>query len=342
MRSFFEEFAGRPGCLSTPVTRAVGLLICFSITPELLAGQGAGSAKDALNLHEHIAWQIALERTGFSPGIIDGKIGTKTGLATREFQRVRGLPQTGTLDATTARALDVGSVTPVTTYTISEADAHEVIPTPAEWIKKSRQKRLGYDSVAQVVAEKFHASQHLLARLNPGRNLLQLNTGDSLDVPATGDTTSLTQADMLEVDLNQKIIRALDGEKRLVALFHCSIAADKAKLPTGSARVVTIAKDPVYHFDPKMWPEVKGVDRKLEIPPGPRNPVGVRWIGLSLPGYGIHGTPNPELIGKTGSHGCVRLTNWDAVRLASMVRVGTPVRFTRGTPPDQIKDRARD
>jgi hypothetical protein len=131
----------------------------------------------------------------------------------------------------------------------------------------------------------------------------------------------------MEIDLSEKIVRVLDRERKLIGLFHCSIAKDREKLPSGSASVVVITENPKYTFDPKMWPEVKGVDRKLLIPPGPRNPVGRCWIGLSLPGYGIHGSPNPEMIGKTGSHGCFRLTNWDALRLAGMIRVGTRVRF---------------
>jgi len=119
----------------------------------------------------------------------------------------------------------------------------------------------------------------------------------------------------------------LNRQRQLVALLHCSIAKHRDKLPSGDASVVVITENPTYTFDPKMWPEVKGVDRKLLIPAGPRNPVGRCWIGLSLPGYGIHGSPNPELIGKTGSHGCFRLSNWDALRLARMIRVGTKVHF---------------
>jgi lipoprotein-anchoring transpeptidase ErfK/SrfK len=111
-------------------------------------------------------------------------------------------------------------------------------------------------------------------------------------------------------------------------MFHCSIAKSKEKLPKRSCKVADVALNPVYLFDPKMWPEVKDVRRKLVIPPGPRNPVGLCWIGLSLQGYGIHGTPEPELIGKTGSHGCIRLANWDVVRLAKVIRVGMDVRFT--------------
>jgi lipoprotein-anchoring transpeptidase ErfK/SrfK len=115
--------------------------------------------------------------------------------------------------------------------------------------------------------------------------------------------------------------------RKAVALFHCSIAKSKDKLPSGESKVAVVSKNPDYTFDPKMWPEVKNVDRKLTIPPGPRNPVGLCWIGLGVPGVGIHGSPAPEMIGKTGSHGCFRLTNWDALRLSSMVRIGTSVRF---------------
>src|SRR5262249_49506493 len=110
-------------------------------------------------------------------------------------------------------------------------------------------------------------------------------------------------------------------------LFHCSIAANPDKRPAGSASIVSVTIDPVYCFDPAMLPEVKNVDQKLLIAPGPRNPVGRCWIALSLPGYGIHGTPNPEMIGKTGSDGCFRLANWDALRLGTMVKAGTPITF---------------
>ena len=136
------------------------------------------------------------------------------------------------------------------------------------------------------------------------------------------------RARVLQINLSEKVIRAIDQERRLIGLFHCSIAASKAKRPSGQARITRIVPNPEYTFQPKSWPEVtEKIDRALRIPPGPRNPVGRCWIELSLPGYGIHGTPDPELIGKTGSHGCFRLTNWDALRLGKMVRIGTEVRF---------------
>ena len=113
-----------------------------------------------------------------------------------------------------------------------------------------------------------------------------------------------------------------------MGLFHCSVAAEVAKRPSGETIVKGIIFDPEYLFDPEHWPEVKGIDRKLTIRPGPRNPVGLCWIALDLPGYGMHGSPRPEQIGKTGSHGCFRLTNWDAVRLGHMLAAGARVHFT--------------
>ena len=286
------------------------------------------AAEPVPSLNTQLAWQIALERVGFSPGLIDGRIGGKTRLATREFQRVHGLPMTGKLDAATAAVLQPDPAGALGSYTVQAADLSQVGPTPKGWLAKSKLPRLGYASLTEVVAEKFHCSRALLAQLNPQRDLAQLAAGDTLAVPAVTSDAAAGGGRVVEINLSEKVVRVLNNRNELVGLFHCSIAADKAKRPAGQARVAVIAHDPVYVFDPRMWPEVRDVKRKLVIPPGPRNPVGLCWIGLSLRGYGIHGSPNPELIGKTGSHGCFRLANWDALRLSRMVRIGTPVRFT--------------
>ncbi|HOA74862.1 MAG TPA: L,D-transpeptidase family protein [Phycisphaerae bacterium] len=285
-------------------------------------------------LRRNVAWQIALDRVGFSPGLIDGRPGPKTEIATREFQRVRGLPVTGKLDAATAEKLGVAPDNAFGRYVVSQEDLAEIGPAPTSWIAKSKLDRLGHESLDDVLAEKFHCAKHLLNTLNPGVNINALRPGQKVIVPIIPEPADLPSVDRLEINLTEKIIRAIDSQDRLVALFHCSIAADKSKLPKGSARVEVIVRNPDYSFDPAKWPEVKEkITTKLRIPPGPRNPVGRCWIGLSLPGYGIHGTPNPELIGKTGSHGCFRLTNWDALRLGRIVRPGTPVRFTTGPSP---------
>ncbi|MBL7134242.1 MAG: L,D-transpeptidase family protein [Phycisphaerae bacterium] len=294
----------------------------------MLAAAGAAPAAEEMSLAQRLAWQIALDRVCFSPGIIDGKIGPKTQLATREFQRVRRLSVTGTLDAATAKLLGADPARAATYHTITPDDVRQVGPVPAGWVAKSEASRLPYPSLDQLVAERYHCSRKLLATLNPGCDLSRLAAGDKLIVPLIDPQAEPTPADRLEVDTSAKVIRALAGD-RLVALFHCSVAARHSKVPTRPARVTGITENPTYRFDPSMWPEVKGIDRVLIIPPGPRNPVGLCWIALSLRGYGIHGSPAPEMIGKTGSHGCFRMTNWDALRLGRMVKAGTPVTFSR-------------
>ncbi len=313
--------------MSTGSRHTVAAACLSAALAAVYAPQATGQSTDD-ELRRNLAWQIALERVGFSPGLIDGKIGRKTEIATREFQRVRGLPITGTLDSATTTALRVDAERVLDRYTIQPSDPRQIGDVPKCWQAKSKLARLKYESLAELVAEKFHCTRGLLATLNPSVPLERLAPGDTLTVPRVADTSAATAA-RLDVDLSEKIIRVRNASDELIALFHCSVAADKANLPSGTARVISVTDEPTYTFDPKMWPEVKGVKEKLLIPPGPRNPVGLCWVGLSLPGYGIHGTPNPELIGKTGSHGCIRLTNWDAQRLGRMVRSGTPVRFVR-------------
>lgn len=300
----------------------------FRIITALLACVSAtANAQDKSDLKENLSWQIALERVGFSPGILDGAIGRKTQMATREFQRVRGLPITGRLDPATRSVLRPQPHQAVTTYTVTPADLQQVGPVPSDWIARSKLAELKYESLEAALAEKFHCSKKVLNRLNPGLDPARIAPGDTIHVPNIPVDLDAPAAHYIEINLLEKIVRVLDENHRILALFHCSIAKSKDKLPSGETKVVVVSRNPDYTFDPKMWPEVKGVDRKLTIPPGPRNPVGLCWIGLGLPGVGIHGSPAPEMIGKTGSHGCFRLTNWDALRLAQMVRVGTPVRF---------------
>jgi len=309
------------------------LILLSTMPPSLplivcLTGAVAVAQDTESSLRRGIAWQVALENLGYSPGLIDGHPGRKTKIATWEFQRVKGLPKTGELDKATAEALKVDPDGAIIRYTVQPADVKEVEPVPSSWVAKSKMNLLGYDDLEESLAERCHCTRALLQTLNPGKNLNALKVGDRFVGPAVADPASVPVARYLEVNLSDKIIRVIDRDKQLVALFHCSVAASKAKLPSGDASVELIAPNPDYTFDPKMWPEVtEKVNRKLTIPPGPRNPVGRCWIQLSLPGYGMHGTPKPEMIGKTGSHGCFRLTNWDALRLAKMLSAGTPVKF---------------
>ena len=281
---------------------------------------------DTTPLRQIVAWQVALERQGFSPGVIDGKPGPKTLLALSELQRARGQTVTGRLDVAAAEALGLrcDDAAAVLQYTLQQTDADQVTGPFKGWLDKSKATRIGYRNLADELAEKFHCSLALLSALNNNMDLAKLKVGDSVTVPAVTPSES-PHAARLKVNLSEKVIRCFNEDGRMVALFHCSIARDAERRPLGSLKVAGVTRDPEYLFDPEMWSEVKGIDRKLVIPPGPRNPVGLCWIALDRPGFGMHGTPNPELIGKTGSHGCFRLTNWDAVRLSGMVRHGTPV-----------------
>jgi lipoprotein-anchoring transpeptidase ErfK/SrfK len=282
-------------------------------------------------LGEAAAWQAALGRAGFSPGIIDGLVGPKTVAGLRAFQENAGLPVTGEFDAATRRAIGLDSTPATSVYVITEADRAAVGPCPSDWVAKSKLRRLGFASLEQVAANRGHCRRDLLAKLNPGLDLKSLEPGSRLIVPNVRPRKQNVRAAAIEIDFGTKIVRAFDRRGGLVCLFHCSIAREKQQRPSGRCEVKTVTTDPTYTFKPESWPEVKGVHRRLIIPPGPRNPVGLCWIGLTKQGYGIHGTPQPELIGKTGSHGCFRMTNWDILHLAEIVRVGVEVRFVDST-----------
>jgi lipoprotein-anchoring transpeptidase ErfK/SrfK len=292
----------------------------------VLVGLLASSAVPAGAVSATLARQAALDRAGFSPGVLDGRTGRKTRLALKAFQTAHGLPATGQFDRATLAALRVADVPPTVTHTVTAADLRAVGRVPRDWDAKAKLNRLRYESLAALLAERGHCTRALLAQLNPGRDLVHLRPGERVVLPKVWPH-ALPRATSLEVDLDAKTVRARNKAGRTLALFHCSVAKFAEKRPHGSAHVTAVAFDPVYTFNPKMWPEVHSVKRTLRIPPGPRNPVGVCWIDLSLPGYGIHGTPTPERIGKTGSHGCIRLANWDARRLGRMVHAGMPVHF---------------
>jgi lipoprotein-anchoring transpeptidase ErfK/SrfK len=308
--------------------RAIAVNLFVLLAASAAAATPATQPSVPTSFRQAIAWQLGLEHAGFSPGLIDGHPGPKTAYATAEFQKANNLPPTGKPDAATLALLPLPGEDVFTTYTLTSDDADQVTGSFPDWNARAAAKFLGYESLEDLVAERFHATRRCLSELNPSLNLDQLKIGDVLFVPDVGPSPrSYPHAAKIEVNLMRKTIRLFDADGKVIALFFCSIAADKTKRPDGDATVIDIAMNPDYTFDPAMWPTVHNVDHKLVIPPGPRNPVGLAWVGLSLPGYGMHGTPKPELIGKTGSHGCFRLTNWDAVRLAHMVFVGTPVTF---------------
>ncbi len=302
------------------------------VTPAVVARQPVVEAPVPVGIEvDVLRTQLVLDRMGFSPGLVDGKAGRKTKEALERLNQLRpGRPVIGMkIDETVAAEYLKGQPL-LRVWTVTAEDLKDVGPWPDDWLERSKLDRMRYESNETLFAERGHCTVAFLKRLNPAVDFAGLQPGAGVVLPNVLETQQFPRqpkVGALVIDLDEKTIDALGDDGMPIALFHCSIAKDVAKRPAGQAVVVNVAFDPNYLWDPVMWPEVSGINKKLFIPPGPRNPVGMAWVGLSLPGYGIHGTPHPENIGKTGSHGCFRLTNWDAIRLAKIVRVGSQVRF---------------
>jgi lipoprotein-anchoring transpeptidase ErfK/SrfK len=276
--------------------------------------------------------QVALARRGISSGSVDGVVGSQTRAALRVFQREAGLRVTGELDAATWAALGgevggrMGKV--ATSYTVTAKDVERLKPVPGTWLGKSQQDRLDYETVVELVAEKFHAHPRLVRAWNPGVDWGRVRPGTELRVPEVGVPAVSGRVAYVRIRLRDKTLQAFDERSRRVLHFPCSIARRVEKRPLGTLRVVHVAPNPNYRFDPAIFrdsEEARRIGRRLMIPPGPNNPVGTAWIGLDRPGYGIHGTPHPEDVGRTESSGCFRLANWNAELLLPLVWVGMPV-----------------
>jgi len=270
-------------------------------------------------------WQVALERKNFSCGTIDGHLAMRSTRAIREYQANQGLPQSGLLDDATRAALNKPGDAFVP-YTVTAPDMGKVDPTPSSFLEKSKKLYLGYNDPWEMLGEKFHSSPDFLKKLNPG--VAVVTVGTALTVPNLGPATALPKAALIHIRLSETTLTVKDVAGKTVACFPCSIAKDKNKRPNGKLVVAVVVPDPNYTFNPDVLKEAaqkEGITRKLILPPGPNNPVGLAWIGLSLPGYGIHGTPEPSAISRTGSMGCFRLANWNAQKLLRMVSIGVPV-----------------
>ncbi|MBL6763342.1 MAG: murein L,D-transpeptidase [Verrucomicrobiae bacterium] len=271
--------------------------------------------------------QIALSRMAISPGILDGLSGPQTTAAIKAFQEREGLEINGKPDLRTKSRL-ILNLPPYTSYVVGSNDVANLRTVGKTWMAKSGQDLLGYESVLELVAEKSHAYPRFIEQLNPKMDWRKVRVGDRVKVPLIQYPEPEEKAAFLRISLTNRTLQAFGARSNLLAHFPCSIAAKVEKRPVGELRVANFAVDPNYTFDPENFPESEEARRlgtKLTIPPGPNNPVGTAWIGLDKPGYGIHGTPVPEKIGRTESHGCFRLANWDASHLLKLVTKEMPV-----------------
>lgn len=271
--------------------------------------------------------QIELHRRGFSCGSIDGVRGTQTAAALRAFQRNNGLRETGDLDSATREIL-VLTEPALGEHTFTAAELGSIHPIPDTWVGKAELEKMGHSTALELAAERHRANPKLLRQLNPDFDWENVLPGAVVRVPNIGTVLLEGVLAHIRIRLAERTLEATDADGKIIAHFPVSIAKMVEKRPVGDLTIKVIIVDPNYTFDPAVFPEnaeAQTLDRKLMIAPGPNNPVGVAWIGLDRPGYGIHGTPDPEKVGRTESHGCFRLANWDARTLLALVEIGLPI-----------------
>lgn len=271
--------------------------------------------------------QIALVRQGISPGSIDGAAGTQTRAALIAFQKKQGIAPSGLLDGQTKQLLLI-TLPAMTEYTVTSEDLSRLVALPKTWLGKSEQTHLDFENILELLGEKAFSNPQLIRELNPNVNWNEITNGTPVTIPRVEYPPVAGKAAFVKISLQECVLEAFDAQTNLLLHFPCSIGRLAEKRPAGELHVTAIALDPNYTFDPAVFPEspeAQTLGRKLILPPGPNNPVGVAWIGLDRPGYGIHGTPAPEQVGRTESHGCFRLANWNASYLAKLVWVGMEV-----------------
>ncbi len=272
--------------------------------------------------------QVLLDRAHFSPGVIDGYEGGNTVLAIRSLETANGLKVDGMLDASVWDILvrNSDAENPVfTRYKISQDDVSNITPDlPEDYSELAKLDWLGHESVPQKLAEKFHMDVDFLRKINPGSDW---SAGSEVSVANPGEKAG-GDVEHIIVDKSREQIVAKDGDGNTIATYPATIGSNQTPSPKGTHEVVAIATEPTYSYKPDENFTQGDNTEPLSLPPGPNNPVGLVWIDLSKPTYGLHGSGDPASIGKTASHGCVRMTNWDALELAGMVSEGATVEFS--------------
>lgn len=272
-----------------------------------------------------IAVQVMLDRSRHSPGVIDGYMGGNTRRAIGYYRQANDLPSGQEIDGTLVKSLlDSQGGDIFRTYTITEEDVSRTwSDIPSDFAELAKLDNLGYKSPQEMLAERFHMDQEFLRALNSDADFGK--AGTELAIVSHGDEALSAKIARIEVRKGDKAVVALDSSGKLLASYPATIGSSEFPSPSGKMEVAAIAAEPKYYFDPEdqNW----GPDKRLVIAAGPNNPIGGTWIDLGKDGYGIHGSPDPKKVAKRASHGCVRLTNWDAYELAHAVTTGTPVAF---------------
>lgn len=326
------------------------LLASIAVAPlAAQTGEDRRTAKPPIDFTTMHA-QVILDSLGFSPGIIDGREGQSLTAALRGFQTSRNLPVTGKLDRRTLEALhQYRERRPLAQVTIEAAMLRGpfINPLPDDPEKQAELPALAYTRPLEKLAEMFHTTPEVLVELNPGGATIK--PGATFRFPNVlpqsreyrGDWKPewrQTLSDLniearqpegahIVVDKSEKVLKVFDSEDRLVAQFSATMGSQHDPLPIGSWKINVIDTNPKFHYNPDLFWDAEADDEKALLPAGPNGPVGVVWLDLSKEHYGIHGTPEPQNIARTQSHGCIRLTNWDAARLALMVKPGTQAVF---------------
>ncbi len=278
---------------------------------------GPGSSGSAV-----LRAQILLARAHFSCGEIDARYGTNLRGAIADFQTAHGLAGSGIVEEKTWRVLNADTAPALFRAAIAPEDlGGPFTPVPEDMMEKAKLPALSYSSPLEAIAEKYHASPALLQKLNPGSGFDR--AGEEILAPNV-IVAPPKEAASIVVSKSRHSVTALDAVGKVLSRYPATSGSAHDPLPIGQWKILGVGRRPSFHYSPDLFWDAKGYDGKALIAPGPNNPVGVAWIDLSKEHYGIHGTPEPSQVGKTESHGCIRLTNWDVTELSNMVGPGTP------------------